>query len=150
MSMRKYCRVAGRGLCPVMADQRNKIRRATQQERKVRASTILKFNSSYCALKEFGRTKAVTINKIRLCIQALNAKKGRGGTKKERHFKWNALVWRKQSLLVLVNVVRSCLGHILFQLSSALMRFCVTCHRTVRNICQNMSCNISLNDQNIL
>lgn len=32
--MRKYCRVAGRGLRPVMADHRNKIRRATQQERK--------------------------------------------------------------------------------------------------------------------
>ncbi|TKS92160.1 hypothetical protein D9C73_025639 [Collichthys lucidus] len=34
MSRRKSCRVAGRGLRPVMADHRNKIRRATQQERK--------------------------------------------------------------------------------------------------------------------
>lgn len=55
--MRRSGRVAGRGLRPDMADHRNKIRQATERERKVRASTIFKFNSSYCSMKEFGGTK---------------------------------------------------------------------------------------------
>lgn len=90
MSTRKYCRVAGRGLRPVMADHRNKIRRASQQERKVRASTILKFNSSYCSLKEFGGnsdSKQGTPFAFTLRTQ----KKGAGATKRKCHFEWNAL-----------------------------------------------------------
>lgn len=57
MSGRKYCRgVAGTLLRPVMADDGSQMRPATQQERKVRASTILKFNSPHCLPEEFGRT----------------------------------------------------------------------------------------------
>lgn len=41
---------------PVMADHGSQMRPATQQERKVRASTILKFNSPHCLPEEFGRT----------------------------------------------------------------------------------------------
>lgn len=41
---------------PVMADHSSQMRPATQQERKVRASTILKFNSPHCLPEEFGRT----------------------------------------------------------------------------------------------
>lgn len=57
MSGRKYCRgVADTLLRPVMADHGSQMRPATQQERKVRASTILKFNSPHCLPEEFGRT----------------------------------------------------------------------------------------------
>ena len=54
MSLKKSHTVAGGGLRPVMADHRNKIRRDTQQERKVRASTILKRNQSYCSFERVG------------------------------------------------------------------------------------------------
>lgn len=73
--MRKYCRVAGRGLRPVMADHRNKIRRATQQEKKVRASTIFEIQLLSLFIERVWLNKTVTVNKIRLRIQDLNAKR---------------------------------------------------------------------------
>lgn len=50
MSIRKYSGVGKyRRLRPVMADRRNHSGGDTQQERQVRASTILRLNSHYCS-----------------------------------------------------------------------------------------------------